>query len=340
MNSAAVEEGQGVIATVSVDSSPAKTSGANTRVVGARRAHWLHEPLVQFILLGLTLFFLNAALNQSGSQTEKSYKIALTSDDLRQLQNTFMSQWQRAPSDAEMQGLEEMKIREEVFYREALTLSLDRDDVIIKRRLAQKMQFLAEDVAGAHEPSAAELKSWFVKNSDGFTLPSRLSFRHLYFSPDKRGGKAHDDAMKALARIKAEPEQSMVLVGLADRFMFQDYYADRTPEALGREFGSQFAASVQKVRPGFWQGPLESGYGWHLVFVGSVIPGRIPLFEEVEDDVKTAWLADQKQQALQKAYEGMRAKYTVVLPPPAEKRPESVPSKPKDITLPSGGGPL
>jgi peptidyl-prolyl cis-trans isomerase C len=340
MKSAAVEEGQRIIAPASVDSSPAKANCAGSRVRGVRRAPWLHEPLVQFLILGLALFLLNAALNHSASQAERSYKIALSSDDLRQLQNTFLAQWRRAPSRAEMQGLEETKIREEVLYREALMLGLDRDDVIVKRRLAQKMQFLAEDVAATHEPTTAELKTWYVKSSDRFTLPSRLSFRHLYFSPDRRGQRAHDDAMKALARIKAEPEQSMAAAGLADRFMFQDYYADRTPEELGKDFGPQFASAVPKLKSGSWQGPVESGYGWHLVFVDSAIPGRIPVFEEVEGDVRTAWLADQKQQALQKAYEGMRAKYTVLLPAPAEKPSATVPSKRKEMALPSGEGPL
>ncbi len=331
------EDGQKIIAAASVDSSSAKANCVPSRIRGLRRAPWLHEPLVQFLILGLALFLLNAALNHSASQTERSYKIALTSDDLRQLQNTFVAQWRRAPSCAEMQRLEETKIREEILYREALMLGLDRDDVIIKRRLAQKMQFLAEDVSATHEPTTAELKTWYVKNSDRFTLPSRLSFRHLYFSPDRRGQQAHDDVMNVLARIKAEPEKSMAAAGLADRFMFRDYYGDRTPEELGKDFGPQFALAVPKLKPGSWQGPVESGYGWHLVFVHSAIPGRTPVFEEVEGDVKTAWLADQKQQALRKAYEGMRAKDSVLLP--AAKPSSSISSKPVEVPLPSGEGP-
>ena len=78
--------------------------------------------------------------------------------------------------------------------------------------------------------------------------------------------------------------------------MFQDYYRDRAPEFLGREFGPQFALAVGKLASG-WQGPIESGFGWHLVFVDTVIPGRVPEFEEVEPDVKTAWLAEQKAPA-------------------------------------------
>ena len=101
----------------------------------------------------------------------------------------------------------EDKVREEVLYREALAMGLD-NDTIVKRRMAQKMQFLAEDVAAAHEPSTAELKAWFDKNSNKFALPGRYSFRHLYFSPDKRGKHAQADASAALAKIAGQPEDS------------------------------------------------------------------------------------------------------------------------------------
>jgi parvulin-like peptidyl-prolyl isomerase len=187
--------------------------------------------------------------------------------------------------------------------------------------MAQKMQFLAEDVAAAYQPTTAELQAWYEKNSDKFTLPHRVSFRHLYFSPDRRGQRAQDDAGNALAKITGQPEDSQVAASLADPFMFQAYYGDRTPEQLAKEFGPQFAQAVAKLQPGSWQGPIESGFGWHLVFVHSVIPGRVPAFEEVESDVKTAWLGDQKQQAWRKAYAAMRAKYTVLLPAPPDSAP-------------------
>ena len=102
--------------------------------------------------------------------------------------------------------------------------------------------------------------------------------------------------------------------------MLQGYYADRSPEQVGKDFGPAFAQAVFRIKPGSWQGPIESGYGWHLVFVNSFVPGRAPAFEEIEADVKTAWLADQKAQAWTKAYDTMRAKYTVLLPAPPEQR--------------------
>jgi hypothetical protein len=236
----------------------------------------------------------------------------------------------------------ENKVQEEVLYREALAMGLDKDDTIVKRRMAQKMQFLAEDVAAAHEPTTDELKTWFEKNVDKFALPSRATFRHLYFSFDRRGQRTHDDAVAALAKIAGQPEDSKFAASLADPFMFQDYYGDRAPEQLAKEFGPTFALSVFQLQPGSWQGPIESGYGWHLVWIESIVPGHISDFEEVEPDVKTAWLADQKEQAWRKAYESMRAKYMVLLPAPPDKESVRAPTPPprKEIPASSGEGPL
>jgi peptidyl-prolyl cis-trans isomerase C len=299
---------------------------------------WWREPLLHFLLIGLALFAIYAYMHRGRIGVESSRQIALSLDDLRQMDLYFVSQWHRQPTPQEFQAMVEDKVREEVLYREGIAMGLDKDDTIVKRRMAQKMQFLAEDVAAAHEPSAVELKAWFDKNKQKFTLPSRYSFRHLYFSPDKRGKNAQDDAARALAKITGQLEDSKLAASLGDQFMFQDYYGDRAPEAIAKEFGPQFAVALERLKPGSWQGPVESGYGWHLVYVDTVIPGRIPAFEEMEPDVKTAWLAEQKQTAWQKAYAEMRAKYTVLLPgPPDKNASETAPPQPKkQVPAPSG----
>jgi hypothetical protein len=145
-----------------------------------------------------------------------------------------------------------------------------------------------------------------------------LSFRHLYFSPDRRGSHAREAAANVLPRLTGQPQDTKAAEGVADPFMFQDYYRDRAPDFLGKEFGPQFAQAVEKIVAGSWQGPIESGFGWHLVFVDTVIPGRIPDFEEIESEVKSAWLGEQKTLAWDKTYKEMRAKYTVLLPKPPE----------------------
>lgn len=276
----------------------------------------LREPLIHFLLLGAVLFAVDHYVQPARGSGPSSKQIQLSLDDLAQLALQFQAQWRREPTPEELTRLIENKVQNEVLYREALAMGLDKDDEIVKRRMAQKMQFLAEDVAAAREPATAELKSWFEKKQAAFAQPNRVSFRHLYFSPDRRGSRARDDAGKALAKLTGQLEDAKVAGSLADPFMFQDYYRDRAPEYLGKEFGPQFALAVAKLATGSWQGPIESGLGWHLVFVDTVIPGRVPAFEEIEPDVKTAWLSEQKELAWRKAYEAMRAKYTVLLPAP------------------------
>jgi parvulin-like peptidyl-prolyl isomerase len=282
----------------------------------------LREPLVHFLLIGAVLFGIYGLMPSSRTASASSKEIRLTRDELAQLALLFQSQWRREPTPEEFGRLVENRVQSEVLYREALAMGLDKDDEIVKRRMGQKMQFLAEDVAAAREPTSAELKAWYEKNTASFAHPPRVSFRHLYFSPDRRGARARVDAAQALAKLSGQPVDAKIAGALADRFMFQEYYRDRAPEFLGKEFGPQFALAVAKLPPGAWQGPVESGFGWHLVFVDTVIPGRVPAFEEIEPDVKAAWLAEQKTLAWQKAYQEMRAKYTVLLPAPSGQTPQ------------------
>jgi peptidyl-prolyl cis-trans isomerase C len=285
----------------------------------------IREPLFHFLLIGLTLFGLYAWIER-GRTNNGNYQITLTFDDLSQLDISFVSQWHRQPTKEEFSGLVEGFIRQEILYREGLAMGLDKDDTIVKRRMAQKMEFLSEDVASAHEPSTDELKAWYANNSQKFALADRATFRHLFFGFDRRGQHAQADALAALNKIAGKPEDIPLGKKLADPFMFQDYYGDRAPDQLAKEFGPPFAVGLYKLKPKMWQGPIESGYGWHLVWTESITPGRVPAFEEVEPDVKTAWLADQKAIEWQKAYAKMREKYEVVAPQP-----------PPEATQPKGG---
>lgn len=280
---------------------------------------FLREPLSHFLLLGAVLFGAYAYAGRSRGGVEQSNQIQLTIDDVSQMVLVFKAQWRRDPTPEQLGELVEDRVREEVLYREALALGLEKDDTIVRRRMAQKMEFVAEDVAAAREPTSEELVTWYEAHREQFALPPRVSFRHFYFSPDRRGEHARDDAVAALTKLAGQLEDSNLAV--ADQFMFQEYYRDRTPDFLAKEFGPNFALAVAKMSPGSWQGPFESGLGWHLVFIDTVIPGRVPALEEVETEVKQAWLAEQKAQAWQKAYRDMRAKYTVRLPAPVPDAP-------------------
>ena len=275
---------------------------------------WLHEPLLHFLLIGVALFAGYRALNPEPSRQTNSARIEITDDDLRQLDVAWKAQWQRHPTPEEMRGLLEGKVREEILYREALALGLDQGDTIVKRRLAQKMEFLAEDVSALRDPGAEELRAWFAKNKERFAMPSRVSFRHLYFSLDRRGERAREAAVSAREQLAGKPADSPVAKTLADSFMFQDYYGDRTPEQVANVFGTTFAAAAFQLTPGSWQGPIESGLGWHLVWVDSMTPGRVPAFEESEPAVKSGWIDDQRAESRRRAFDAMKARYEVVLP--------------------------
>ncbi|NRG16086.1 peptidyl-prolyl cis-trans isomerase [Rhizobiales bacterium] len=274
------------------------------------------DPLSHFLVLGFVLFGAYQILQPDLERVDPPTEIRFTVDDLAQLVIGFEAQWSRPPTQAEFNAVLEDRVRQDILYREALALGLDREDTIVKRRMAQKMQFLAEDLAAAREPTIDELKAWYADNTRLFEMSPRLSFRHIYFSPDSRGRKARDDAMAALATLAGAPQTLPEGTTLGDRFMFQDYYGERSLQEIAREFGPQFVQEVVQLPSGAWIGPVQSGLGWHLIYIDKVIPGRVPAFEEVASDVKTAWLGQQKAEAWQKAYDEMRAKYTVLLPVP------------------------
>jgi peptidyl-prolyl cis-trans isomerase C len=279
----------------------------------------LQEPLLQLLLIGGLLVAITGYAPSAVPTAPPAKQIQLSLDDVAQLAMLYESQWRRPPRPAELAQMVENKVQQEILYREALAMGLDKDDEIVKRRMAQKMEFLVEDVAAARAPAPEELRAWYAQQSAQFALASRVSFRHLYFSPDRRGARARDDAAAALAQLQGQAEDTPLAKSLADPFMFQDYYRDRAPDYVGKEFGPHFAQAVEDLPPGSWQGPIESGFGWHLVYVDTVIPGRVPAFEEIEAEVRAAWLTAQKASAWAKAYKDMRAAYTVLLPgPPAD----------------------
>ncbi|MEQ1951445.1 peptidylprolyl isomerase [Mesorhizobium sp. CN2-181] len=277
----------------------------------------LSEPLLHFFVVGALVFggyrFL---VGEPGQVASDPQLIELTENDVQQLAISWLAQGRPPPSPDELKSLVDQKVTEEILSREAVAFGLDQDDQIIKRRLAQKMDFLAADLASMEEPTDAQLADWYSKNSDGFALPPHASFRHLYFSPDKRGNDgAQKDAAAALAVLTGKRADAPEGQALADPFMLRSFYGDATPEQTAKEFGPAFADALFGLKPGEWQGPVQSGYGWHLVWVDSIEPGRVPLYEEVKPDVKAAWLDARYQEVKRNAVEEMRSRYKVVVVP-------------------------
>jgi peptidyl-prolyl cis-trans isomerase C len=303
------------------DRSEAETAGERDAVADATLTakpstlrRLVREPLLHFLLIGLVLFLAYDRLHPGAENKSESNRIVLTPGDFEQLAVTWLAQGRPPPTPAQMQSLVELKVREEVLYREALALGLDKGDTIVKRRLAQKLEFLIEGGAIDSDPPADTLRAWFKNNAQRFLLPARVSFRHLYFSLDRRSENSREAAARALEQVAGKPGDWKDAEALGDPFMDRDYYGDRSADDLGKLFGLNFAQTLAGLKPGSWQGPVESGYGWHLVFVDTSVPARVPAFEEIEPDIKAEWIEDQRAEAKRTAYETMRARYQVVMP--------------------------
>lgn len=306
-----------------------KTEGGDvfSATPNPRPHRWMHEPLLYFLLAGIVLFGIYRMLYPDAFTRNASNRIVLTDDDLRQMSVQWTAQGRPPPTPAQWQSLVATKVREEVLYREALALGLDRDDAIVKRRLAQKMEFLAEDVSSLSDPTSTELRDWFAKNAARFTLPARASFRHVYFSPDRRGASSRADAERALGRLAGKAVGAPEVIAAGDAYMFQDYYGDQSSEKIAAQLGPPFARTLFEQKPGAWTGPIESGFGWHLVFVDSITPRRVPAFEEIEVDVKQEWMLERRQEVRRRMFDDMRSRYEVVLPPSLANGNDTLPAK-------------
>ena len=269
----------------------------------------LKEPLVHFLVLGLALFALFGAVSDDSGATEGV--ITISEGELVRLSTTFQRQWRRPPTEDELAGLVEALIREEVLYREALGLGLERDDTIIRRRLAQKIEFLSEDLASRIEPGEDDLKKFFDENPELYELAPELSFSHIYFNEDSRSD-ATADAAAVLARLETTAPLPERAPELGDRFMLQYDYIDMSESQIARHFGGQFAETVMGLENG-WQGPIRSGYGMHLVNIHGREPASMPEFEEVRDRVGTDFSSDLREKANEAFYSGLRDRYVVVV---------------------------
>ncbi len=269
-------------------------------------SRWLREPLVHFLLLGGCFFVLYWAVG--GSQSAVSDRtIRLAEGDVQRLAAAWQLQWSRPPSVEELTNLVKEHVREEIFYREALALGLDQNDSIVRRRLAQKMQFLSEDVAEQQEPSDEELQEFFAENSEPFEIPARVTFSHIYFSVDKRSDRAEADAKASLDAIRGGADPA----GIGDRFMLQNHYGARTQDDVAGTFGAAFAADLFGRRGEGWQGPVKSGYGLHLVRVEERIEALKPPWEKVRADVVSAWSDENRRTANDKLYKKLRGEYEI-----------------------------
>ena len=270
----------------------------------------LREPLVHYVALGIALFA-GYALLTGTDDSGSDQLIQVSENEVQWLANTWESRWQRPPTNDELSGLVDAYIREEVLYREALAVGLDRDDQVIRRRLVQKLEFITEDLASQVQPSQTAFQAFFQENLDRYRIPEQRSFEHVYFNVDRRGPGVEADAERVLERLRTTSPGLQEAVMLGDRFMLQHAYRDLSEQGVARNFGARFATSLFEVEPGEWQGPIGSGFGLHLVRVTDVVEGRVPDLSEVRDDVLRDFGSDARERANQTLYDNLRLRYKI-----------------------------
>jgi peptidyl-prolyl cis-trans isomerase C len=269
---------------------------------------WLREPLLHFLLIGAALFvFYNL---QSDDSADDSNNIVITESDIDRLITLWEKKWQRLPTEDELKGLIEAQIREEVLYREALAMGLDQNDTIVRRRLAQKVEFISADLASQVEPSDNDLQSYLNEHTEKFAVPARISFQQIYLNADQRGNNVEQDAKRLLDEL-ARPQVSVDIMAAGDPFMFGQQHEQLTEHGVARLFGQQFAEKIFEVPVGDWHGPVISGYGLHLVYVDAKSEAKTSTLDEVRDKVRDEWLAQQRRKMDQVFYSELRKRYDI-----------------------------
>jgi hypothetical protein len=270
----------------------------------------LKEPLFQFLMLGTVLFGAYSLFGES--EAEAPERIVVKAAQIANLEQGFARTWQRPPTEQELDGLIQDHIRDEVYYREAQLLGLDRDDIVIRRRLRQKMEFFAEEMAAA-EPSEGELSAYLAAHPGQFRSEDSVTFRHAFLSAS-RGDSLRGDMQQVAAQLTSAKGDGAILPG--DAFLLGESFRRMSRSEAGRTFGEQFAVKLFALEPGSWQGPISSGYGLHFVFVDERTAGSLPPLDAVRPAVEREWANARRIEKLEEFYRALRRRYEISIETP------------------------
>jgi peptidyl-prolyl cis-trans isomerase C len=281
--------------------------------VNERLSPLLREPLFHFLILGLAIYGGYAWL-YAGETSESDQQIIRVGEGERAwMRTSFEKRWNRPPTPAEMDGLVQEYVRETAFYREALAMGLDKDDTIVRRRLAQKLEFLVQDLLDVSPPTDADLEAYFETHQADYRQPDLITFAHVFVDPDKRDAATHGDAVKIRAALEKLDDPASGARELGDPFMLQSYYPERTEADISKLFGSEFAEVLAGSSTGAWHGPIASGYGLHLVYVDARETFPQPELAEVRERVVEDWTAAKRAELNEEYRKRLLEKYTVVI---------------------------
>ncbi len=272
----------------------------------------LRNPLLHFFAIGAGIYLLYG-LYGAPSEKDTAKTLTVTAARIGWLEESWKKRWRRPPTAEERRGLIRAYVRESILYREALAMGLDKDDTIVRRRLAQKLEFLSQDLLSLAKPTEKDLEAHFEADPKPYKAPDLITFAHVFVDPDKRGDRTIADAKAIRAKLEALEPASDGAQGLGDRFMLQRYYPERSRPEISKLFGGEFAKSIFGLQPGSWHGPVLSGYGVHLVYVHDRKQAPPPNFAQVRDRVKQDWAQKKRRELNAQFYESLRARYDVVI---------------------------
>jgi len=279
----------------------------------------LREPLLHFLLLGAAIFAAYSLVSQRSSGEQG--KIVISAGQVAAMAEGFARTWRRPATHAELEGVIRDRVREEVYSRQAMALGLDKDDTIIRRRLRQKMEFVTDDIAALGEPTDGELSAYLKAHADTFREQRQFTFSHVYLNPTRHGENLARDTAQLLALVRQAGGKAEVSA-LGDPFLLEYRFEATSETEIAKQFGEKFATELGKLAPGEWQGPVESGYGVHLVLVSERTEGRVPTLAQVRDAVRREWTNARRLETNEKFYQELLKRYVVTIerPKPAEEQ--------------------
>lgn len=260
------------------------------------------EPLLHFMLVGLALFFLFGLLSPGGSD---SRQIVISQAQVDALVGQFQASRNRPPTADELAGLIDSHVRDEIIYREGLSLGLDRDDAVIKRRIRQKYDLIAEE-QDRSAPTDEELLAYMKAHPRAFTRPGVVSFDQIYFDPTS------SNPQKVFA-AKAGLAKGTGAAAFGDASMLPAAITNSSTKLVANDFGDSFAERVATAPLGQWVGPLASSYGVHLVRVNARSDPSLPQLDEIRAEVLREWESDRRSRSREEDYRRLRDGYDVIV---------------------------
>lgn len=272
------------------------------------------EPLLKFLIISIGIYMLYGFYGKVDADILASDNtIIITAGEIDLMAFGWQQRLNREPTAEELQKLIDTRVRETVLYEEAKKMGLEKDDVVITRRVVLQYRNLVESLLIPPDPTEEELSTYYQENIEAYTPDERISFTQIFFDPDKRGESTLDDAEKTLTVLQNRKSLPDSYGAYGDKFMLANVYANITSLELRKYFGSGFMESVLQLDPNVWVGPVLSGYGTHLVYINEKQVADAPLLEEVREQVLADYLDEEKAELVKLYFESVVARYEVVI---------------------------